>query len=89
MYGVISPPILTIFMYITLSTLKLNRTFSTYVLSTLKINLTLNMQNIQHIFDIEVKYDIEHPCVFDIEVKPDIEHAANLAPITTSTFKIC
>jgi hypothetical protein len=33
-------------------------------------------------FDIEVKSDIEHPCVFDIEVKPDIEHAANLAPIT-------
>jgi hypothetical protein len=52
MYGVISPPI---FMYIMLSTLKLNRTFSTYVLSTLKINLPLNMQNIQHIFDIEVK----------------------------------
>jgi hypothetical protein len=26
------------------------RTFNTYVLSTLKINLTLNMQNIQHIF---------------------------------------
>jgi hypothetical protein len=51
-YGVISPPI---FMYIMLSTLKLNRTFSTYVLSTLKINLTLNMQNIQHIFDIEFK----------------------------------
>jgi hypothetical protein len=54
-YGVISPPI---FMYIMLSTLKLNRTFNTYVLSTLKINLALNMQNIQvlqHIFDIEVK----------------------------------
>jgi hypothetical protein len=64
----------------------------------------MNMQNIQHIFDIEVKYDIqhlyvlstltvkshiEHPCVSDIEVKPDIEHAANLAPIATSTFKIC
>ena len=47
------------------------------------------MQNIQHIFDIEVKSDIEHPCVSDIEVKPDIEHAANLAPIATSTFKIC
>jgi hypothetical protein len=62
------------------------------------------MQNIQHIFDIEVKYwtfstyvlstlkfksDIEHPCIFDIELKPDIEHAANLAPIATSMFKIC
>ena len=51
-YGVTSPPI---FMYIVLSTLKLNRTFSAYELSTLKINLTLNMQNIQRIFDIEVK----------------------------------
>jgi allophanate hydrolase subunit 1 len=56
------------------------------MLSTLKINLTLNMQNIQHIFDIEVKSDIEHPCVFDIEVKPDIEHAANISQLQRSKY---
>jgi hypothetical protein len=33
------------------------------------------MQNIQHIFDIEVKYDIQHLRDFDIEVKSYIEHA--------------
>ena len=39
------------------------------MLLTLKINLTLNMQNIQHIFNIEVKLDVQHLCALDIEVK--------------------